>query len=310
MSVGWVGATVRGRALLQRCAGPSAARAIAEAGSWDAGRRQLAATPYGGRVPERASRATARHAAAAATLWQVRVLAGWLPPNATGLARLAAGPFEIANIEARVAELIGTRPVGAVDPFALGSLGAAWPHIAGARTIDEVRSMLASSVWGDPGSTDEASIALGLRVGWARRLARLSPLTRPWGDGMLAVLVARERFAFERQIAEPTARQIGRALGRGWRSASTSGELATGIPETASWPFAGIDDTDLWRAELAIVRRVTADAEPIARSGRDGRDTVVAVLAMLLVDVWRLGAAIEGAGRGAVAGEVLDAIAA
>ena len=40
--------------------------------------------------------------ASAATIWQLRVLAGWLPPNATALARTFAASLEIAEIHRRV----------------------------------------------------------------------------------------------------------------------------------------------------------------------------------------------------------------
>ncbi len=313
MTAGWVASTVRGRALLRRSVGVEGVRAIADADTWQEARTKLRSTPYGERVSETADRSEAHHHAAATTLWHLRVLAGWLPPDATVLTRLAAGPFEMANIERHVAGLTGTVPDrGRSDgPYALGSLAAAWPRIATATSGQQVRAALSGSVWGDPGGTDEAALALGVRVGWARRLLHASPIARPWASGMLTVLAARDRFAFERPIAEVTGREFDRALGHGWRSASTLAELATRVPDSASWVLGGIEvPAGLWRAELAIIRRVAADAEPLARSGRYGRDTMVAVLALLLVDLWRMGAAIEAAGRGATGREVFDAVAA
>ena len=313
MTAGWVAAAVRGRALLRRSVGPSGAHTIAGAGSWPEAARALRATSYGERLPERADRAVAHRAAAESTLWQLRVLAGWLPPGATGLTRIAAGPFEIANIEFHVARLLGSAPdrgrLG--EPLPLGSLATAWPRVSAAASIDQVRSTLSSSVWGDPGGNGPATLVLGLRVGWARRMLRASPLARPWASGMLAMLVARERLLFDRPIAEVTGRELDRVLGRGWRSASTPAEVAARTPDSASWSLTGIDDpADLWRSELAIIRRVVADARPVARTERYGRDTVVAVLALLLVDLWWVGAAIEAAGRGATGTEVLDAVVA
>lgn len=313
MTAGWVAGTVRGRALLHRSIGLVGARAIAEAESWPAARGELGTTPYGVHLPDDADRVAAHRTAVTATLWHLRVLAGWLPPGATGLARLAAGPFEIANVELRIASLSGApddtaRPI---EPLPLASLAVAWPRVAIATSADQVRASLSRSVWGDPGGTDASAMALGLRVGWARRLQRASPLARPWALGMLGVLIAREQFAFQRPIGEITAHELDRALGRRWRTASTLAELRERLPEPAVWALAGIDDpSSLWRAELAVLRRVFADAEPIVRSSRYGRDTMVAVLALLLVDLWRVSAAIEAAGRGASRTGVLDADAA
>ena len=311
MTAGWVAAAVRGRALLRRSVGRPGALELAGAGSWPEAASTLRATPYGEHLPERADRAAAHRAAAASTLWQLRVLAGWLPPGATGLTRIAAGPFEIANIELHIDRLLGSAPDRGrlSEALPLGSLATAWPRVSAATSIDQVRSALSSSVWGDPGGNDAAMLVFGLRAGWARRLLRASPLARPWASGMLAMLVARERFVFDRSITEVTGRELDRVLGRGWRTGSTPAEVAARTPESASWSLAGIDDpADLWRSELAIIRRVTTDARPVARTGRYGRDTVVAILALLLVDLWRVEAAIEAAGRGTTGAEVLDAV--
>jgi hypothetical protein len=44
-------------------------------------------------------------------------------------------------------------------------------------------------------------------------------------------------------------------------------------------------------------------------SGQPSADTVAAIMALMLVDLWRVTAAIEAAGRGPHAAEVLDAVA-
>ena len=51
------------------------------------------------------------------------------------------------------------------------------------------------------------------------------------------------------------------------------------------------------------------DAHTLATSGRYGRDSAIAVMALLLVDLWLVTAAIEAAGRGRRAWEVFDAVA-
>jgi hypothetical protein len=307
VSAGWVAATVRGRDLLHRVVGPTSARAMAAALSWPDARDTLGGTFYGAQLPADADRTTARRAAAAATTWQFRVLAGWLPPAATGLARLAAAPMEIANIEHHLAHFDGLEPPA---PLPLGSLAVAWPRVVAATSGQEVRAALQRSVWGDPGGDDRIAIALGLRVAWARRVMRSTTAARPWAQGTLAVLIAREKFAFDRPIREVTGRNLDVLVGTHWRAATTLADLAERLPDSANWALDDIGSpADLWRAELAVVERVGSDARPLAASGRYGRETVIAIMALLLVDLWRVTAAVEAAGRGPAGAEVFDAVA-
>ncbi|RLE22598.1 MAG: hypothetical protein DRJ50_07380, partial [Actinobacteria bacterium] len=174
MTAGWVAAATRGRSLLKRTVGPEGARSLAEADSWPAARAQLATTIYGTELEANSDRRSARRAAAITTVWQLRVLAGWLPPASGGLARLFVAPMEIGNIEHHVATIVGREPT---TPLPLGSLGVAWPAVARATSLEQVRHVLSRSPWGDPGSNDPAVLGFGLRVSWARRLARQVPTT-------------------------------------------------------------------------------------------------------------------------------------
>ncbi len=309
MTVGWVAATMRGRALLRRTAGVAGARAIAAAASWEAARDLLAGTVAGRGLPPEADRRQARSAASAATVWQLRVLAGWVPPASTGLVRLAAGPVEITDIEAHLAALEGGPRH---DPVPLGSLGTAWPAVGRTTSAEAARDVLRRSSWGDPGGTDRVSMALGLRVAWLRRIqVVVGRRAAPWAGGALAVVVARERYAFERDISPVTARDVDRALGRQWRAADSIAELADLLPPSVRWPLTGIDRADdLWRAERAVVQRVAEQAGHRAVAGGADRATLTAVLAVLLVDLWRVHAAIDLAGRGPAGGEAFDAVAA
>jgi hypothetical protein len=246
------------------------------------------------------------------------VLAGWLPPASSGLARTFAAPVEIADIDRHLARLgrVDTPPVGSVGTEApqsvpLGSLATAWPRVARATTLEHVRSTLARSPWGDPGGTDRATIGVALRVAWGRRLVRQAPVTTDWVHGAAAILIARERFLFGREIPEVPARALDQMLGTGWRRATSVATLADHLPRSASWslPAAGSPPDELWRSELAVIRRVDADATTIVGTGRNGRDTVAAVMALLLVDLWRVAAAIESAGRTFVPAEVFDDVA-
>ena len=103
MTTGWVAVTVRGRALLARTVGRAGAAEIAAASDWATARDLLASTVYGTGLAPGADRAAAHRHAVAATAWQFRVLAGWLPPGAGHLARLAVAPIEIAEVERHLA---------------------------------------------------------------------------------------------------------------------------------------------------------------------------------------------------------------
>ena len=307
MTAGWVAVSTRGGALLRRLVGLAGAHELAEAATWSQARSQLAATFYGMEMTTGCSRAEARSAATSATVWQLRVLAGWLPVQASGLARLFAGPTEIANIEGHLASLGGATTDA---PVSLGSLAVAWPRVATTTSSEQVRAVLTHSAWGDPGGADPVAVAIGLRVAWARRLVRQVPETSAWAKGGLAVLIARESFAFGRDIAPVTGREIDRLVGKGWRQAATIPELALVLPTSAAWALADIaSPADLWRAELAVTRRVTAEATQLAATKRPTKGTVAAVMALLLVDLWRVTAAVELAGRHPNPSEVLDAVA-
>lgn len=307
MSAGWVAAMTRGRALLERTVGVDGAQRLAAAKSWPAARERLASTVYGIELASDANRAQARRAAATAAAWQLRVLAGWLPPGSSGLVRLVAGPIEISNIEQHLVWLaFGTN----AHPVSLGSIGTAWPGVSATTSPEALRGRLARSSWGDPGGTDPATIAVGLGVAWLRRLSRQLPVARQVAHGGLAILIARERFAFEREIAPITAREIDHLVGNGWRRAQTLAQLAARLPRVASWALSGIvSPDDLWHAELAWLDRVERDAHELAATRRFGRDEVAAVMALLMVDLRRVQSAIEVAGRTPIPKEVFDDVA-
>ena len=307
MTAGWVAPATRGRLLLRRLVGIDGARELAATGSWDEARAILTRTIYGTDLAETASRPDARRRALGSTAWQLRVLAGWLPAGRTVLARLFAAPLEIANIDQRIAQLGGADPA---EPIHLGSLVGAWPRVAVAATAEDVRRVLAKSVWGDPGGSEPEAIALALQVALARRFAAQVPGTGDWARGAVAVLVARERFAFERDLNQTTARVVDRLIGSRWRGVERVDELADRLPKSASWALSAIDEpSDLWRAELAVVRRIANDAQRRAMSSRFDESTVTAMMALLLTDLWSVCAAIEVAGRQPSPGEVFDAVA-
>ncbi len=308
MTAGWVAATIRGGALLRSSAGRDRSRSIAAADSWSDARALLQRAVSGRGLSDDAARTAAQTAASSNAVWQLRVLAGWVPPTETALVRVAAGPIEISNIERHLAWVTGAGP--RPDPVPLGSLAVAWPRVATATSADGVRRVLRLSVWGDPGGAAPTDVAIGLRVAWLRRVLRADPTTQPWVRGALAVLIARERFAFDREIAPVTIRLLERVFPRPVLVAESLGGLTARLPPDARWPLAEVDGSDdLWRAETAVLERVARDAAQRVSGGRASRQTVTSILALLLVDLWRIHAAIELAGRGELGGEVFDAIA-
>ena len=104
MSAGWVAASVRARAMARRRVG-LARGAPARRGAGPGGRPRPARRDRlcGGRHGTSRRRARGgQRAVADATLWQIRVLAGWLPSSGTVLARAAAAGFERENLVAHL----------------------------------------------------------------------------------------------------------------------------------------------------------------------------------------------------------------
>jgi hypothetical protein len=267
---------------------------------------QLCASPYAHDVRPGQRLGEAQEAVLATVLWQVRVLAGWLPRSGAEIVRVIAGYWELANVALRLGSMEGAE-VG--TPFDLGTLGTVWQRARKARTPVEIRTALAASPWGDPGTNEPATLVAWLRMRWAERAAQLVPGAYAWGAGLLALLVARELFVTGRRPgprAWPTV-----LLGAAWADTLTIQEFADRVPRGARWALEGIElPTDLWRAEARWWRRVEDDADTmLARFQPGRRECVVASAALLLVDAWRTRAALEIADRGGTPLEVFDELA-
>ena len=128
-----------------------------------------------------------------------------MPGAGAGLVRALAGWFELANIDALLADLtrradLSSREIRAANlqsesraaRFALGDLATAWPRIELASSVEAIAEAVAGSAWGDPGGRTPAELALGMRVAWARRVLQAAPETTDWvaGAGGLAAGVA------------------------------------------------------------------------------------------------------------------------
>lgn len=326
MSAGWVAGSVRARALARRRIGTEEARRLAACGSLDDALAMLAATAYriGPGAPSRSGEppggpaahgghgtqgalAEAQHAIAEALLWDLRVLAGWLPQGGAQLMRALAGWFEIANVAERLAELAG-RPPGPV--FRLGALATAWPQLRRSGSLAELRSVLAASAWKDPGGDTADALAVGMRARWAQRVAALGEPAQTWAASALVLLIAGERFGAGRPH-NPVLRSVAATLlGPQAARADTLDELAGRLPRRLSWvlePAAAA--ADLWRAEAAWWARTERDGRDLlAGSGLDKRPVLGAVV-VLAADAWRVRAALEIAARGGGPIEVFDAVA-
>lgn len=293
LTPGWVAGSVRARHMLARRLGPGAAGELAASGSLDRAIAMLAGSAYGRSVRTGMDLGAAQRAVAETVLWHIRVLAGWAPPRALEAVRALAAWFELANVDERLTYLEGG---AAPTPFTLGGLAAAWPRLAGSQSAAELRSGLASTPWGDPGSDDPAAIRLALRMSWARRVFTAVDEAATWAAGAVALLLARELFLAGRPAADLAAHRPP-GVGSAWMQAGGIAALRAGLPGESAWALAGVDDPDdLWRAEAAWWRRVDADATHL--SAHLGMPAVIGCVALLGVDGRRTAAALEVAARG------------
>lgn len=298
--------SVRARLIATHGAGRERALEVARCSSLGEGIAALASTMYGDAVRPGAGLADAQRAVAATALWQLRVLAGWLPPGAAPRARVLAAWFEIANIDERIAELAGME---SHPQFDLGSLASVSRQVGGTTSAAGLRAVLASSEWGDPGGDAPAAIARALRLAWARRALDSLPGAATWTLGAVALLLARD-------IASGGGPQgaLSRLpeLGRDVAGAADIPELARRLAPRAAWVLSGVDDaTGLWMAEARWWRRVETDARALLARSPDGVSALTGAAALVAVDARRVSAALAAAARGGSPStlEVLDAVA-
>ena len=305
MSVAWVAGSVRARGLAHRRIGPEAARRVAAAGSLEDALRLLAATPYGREARPGQTLAQAQHAVAAAILWYLRVLAGWLPQGGAHLLRTLAAWFEIANVD----ELLHGMDTGHPgDVFTLGSLATAWTRLREAGSVADLRARLAASAWGDMGADDAFAVRFGMRARWGSWAAGLRDPVRTWATAATALLVAGQRFVAGQAIPAAMLPSL-RAVTGAAAEADTLAAMAAALPARAQWVLAGVTSPDgLWRAEAAWWARVEQDAFSLLRTSANDSTPVIGATAALAVDAWRVRAALAiAAGAGPL--EAYDAVA-
>lgn len=308
MPASWVAASVRAQLLAGRRLGRAGARSLANAASLPEALQILLDSPYGSELTTDLPLEEAQRRVAANVLWNLRLLAGWLPPGGSQSLQPLAAWFEIANIDDRLAYLVGGPHA---NPYQLGRLGAAWTAVSRATTADAVRAALAGSRWGDPGTSERGAMVLVLRFRWAAWVASAVADADVWAAAASALLAA--RLLFTSQAAEAGAAALASrpyGLPAEWRDAAGVPELHKMMPRQTAWVLEGIDKGDgLWRAEARWWSRVASDARDSLVRAPHGSSVVVAAVALLAHDAWLCRAALAAAARGPAARGVFDAVA-
>lgn len=307
MRPGWIAGGVRARLLTNRRLGRDGARRLARAEP-AAAVALLADSPYGRTVDAAMDPTAASRAAAETTLWHLRVLGGWLTGGGTDIVRRLSGWFEIVNVEGRLDALRG-RP--SHPPFSLGGLEVAWRRAERAGSAEELRRVLASSAWGDPGGTSPADVGVGLRLAWARRIVDGVPAAADWAEGGAALIVAREALVFDRPLRPRARADAIRLLGRRWTEHrwSTPTELAEHLTAPNRSILAELAPDQLVQAESRWRRWVEREALGLVRRGAGGPDVIAAAVVLLILDLWRVESALEASRWGDAGSEVFDAVA-
>jgi hypothetical protein len=249
----------------------------------------------------------AQHAVRAALLWHLRVLAGWQPRSGAELVRRLTAWYEIANIEEQFRRFAGE----AAEPaYELGALATSWRRLAACSSPAQVREVLATSPWGDPGGDGPHAVSVATRFIWAQRLAVLAAPLVPWAAGAATLLLARQHLLDGRTLPTPASRAAGALLGRRTLDATSLRDLATAAGPDGAWVFEGIDEpAELWRAEVNWWRRVEEDGSVMLRSTGASSRPLLGAIAVLAADAWRVCAALELSDRGGVPLEAFDAMA-
>ena len=265
VTAAWVAGTVRARALARRRLGAVGARELAR--SARPCRGEVHAGPDAVRRAGWASRALAalQHQVAATLLWNLRVLAGWLPRRRRrGAAGCSPAGSRSPTSTSTCARLRRHAPA---EPVVHARRAA--DRLAAARrrptSAPQLRRRAGRSPWGDPRRRDDPR---GDReLGPAARLGRSGswtacPRPRAWARARRAAAGRREVLLAGAAAARPVPRRAATALlgpgvlaaGRTLaRTSATAGHAARRRPLGAR----GVDaPPDLWRAEAAWWHRV------------------------------------------------------
>ncbi|HEU5333368.1 MAG TPA: hypothetical protein VFU73_11395 [Actinocrinis sp.] len=297
MSAGWVAGTVRARELLTCAIGVAGTSRLAEAPTLAAAAAELAGTAYQHLLPEDASAAQAERAVEDTALWNLRVLAGWLPRTGVAVLRVVAADFEIRNVADKLRAL-AAGPV--VAPYRLGAPATAWGRASSATSLAELRGIVSASPWGRCESDTPADLVADLRLSGAVRLAALHTATRPWGAAAAALAIARQRFLIGRPLAPATRARAAQVLGIAAVDAEDWNAFNALLPKpNARWVMEGIDDSArLWVAEERWWARVESDARALAHAPGFGMEPALGCAVVLLADARAVRGALCTAARG------------
>jgi hypothetical protein len=303
MTAGWVAGSVRARAMARRVLGAEAARQLAASRSLPEAQRMLQQTPFRGAAEVGLSLAAAQHAVAETILWDMRVLAGWLPRDGVSLLRLLAAYFEIANVDELLQTLAG-RPS---DPeFQLGALATAWPRLSETTSMVELRHALAASAWGDPGGDSSRDIRLAMRARWAARVVASGDRARAWATASTGLLHSAEPSG---DAAAATSRDGTAGQPSARARLATPGRRRQALPGQPRTSAAAGRAAESWQAEVDWWRRVEADGRGLLRSSASDSDPVLGTVVVMAADARRVRAALACAARGGLALEAYDAVA-
>ncbi|TFD80598.1 V-type ATPase subunit [Cryobacterium psychrophilum] len=294
--------------MAQRRVGAGESQRIAAQRSLEDGLALLKHTTYGERLAGCTDRAAAERGIRSTVLWQLRVLAGWIPGTGTRLARAAAGGYERDNIVALARSLEDTQPPP--EFFDLGALATSWPRLRDAQSAAELGEALHTSPWGDAGSGDTTARRDILTVVWLGRLAAVAEAARPWAEAASGLMAAR-MLLVDRSVPSARFREVAHPLlGRAWEGAGSLDELRSALPKAASDALRDADGPkDLWLSEARLRATVETDGFRLLRGAMPGPTIVLGGIAVLAMDAWRVRAALSAADSGTGTSEVLDAVA-
>ncbi len=309
MSTSWVAGVVRAKALAGRRLGAGGARALATSPGLAEAVTALHRTPYGHDVYPGMSLGESQHAIGASLLWNMRVLAGWLPRGGADVIRVLAAGFELANLDEHLARLHGEP---AESAYPLGTLDTAWSRLSDTTTLAGVADVLGSASWRLHDVTTQREVRVGLRLAWADAVVAGVPVAAAWARSAAALLVLREVALERRQLTPPLTRRASYVLGPAFVDEVARGQTDMSVLRALlqSDTRSVLDDLDrvgcLWRAEVSWWQRVEHDGFGLLRGSSYDQRPVVGAVAVLAVDAWRTRAALEVAARGGT-GTALEA---
>ena len=304
MTGAWVSADVRAIAMSHRTTGRAGASSLAACTDLATALTQLQGSPYAHDVRPSHDLTDAQRAVASTLLWNVRVLAGWVPASGVGMLRIAMAWFEILNVEARLRPA-ERRPVP--PRFEMGSL-ASTPGCSESFTRSNVLDRLRTTWWGQPSNDSLWAIGLAMRSRLVDRASSGLPGASAWAAGAAALIVAREQVIAGNQLPSDVRRNLAHTLGWDAFEAQSIDALRERLPKRASWVLDNVGSPeDMWRAESGWWARVEADGRELLRRASFGPEPVVGAVAVMAADAWRVRAALHAAALGG-AREAFDAL--